>query len=296
MISDDLKAGIVILRLAFLYLVVIAGMLTGCSTPAERVTSEATRLGFTPLVVDGTEFKHQVYLNHAQGQIHGATLHVYLEGDGTPWIHRDWIASDPTPRRPLMLRLMALDTAPSIYLGRPCYHGYASTHPCNPALWTDARYSQQVIDSMVRALNTLVGVDNTGSLMFFGHSGGGTLAMLLAERFPQTRAVVTIAGNLDIDLWAKLHGYTKMQQSMNPADRPALDKGISQLHLIGEDDTNITPQLIQEVESRQENSELVVVTDFDHICCWQELWPNILEWVSTLESSVELVRKGLRLN
>ena len=38
-------------------------------------------------------------------------LHVYIEGDGTPYVARHDFAADPTPRNPLMLRLMTLDPA-----------------------------------------------------------------------------------------------------------------------------------------------------------------------------------------
>ncbi|MEN8207337.1 MAG: alpha/beta hydrolase [Pseudomonadota bacterium] len=275
---------------------IVTGVLAACATPAERITSEATSYGFTSQVIEGSEFKHRIYRNNHQGRTHGSTLHVYLEGDGAPWINHERVARDPTPRTPLMLRLMASDTAPSLYLGRPCYHGYSRTAPCSPGLWTDARYSEIVIASMTQVLDKLIEGGETESLVFFGHSGGGALAMLLAERFPGTRAVVTIAGNLDIDAWAGMHRYTKLHRSLNPANRKALNPRIHQLHLVGEDDTNITPQLIQEVESRQENSELVIVTGFDHTCCWQELWPEVLAWTAALETSAQHVRKDFRLN
>ena len=281
-------------RSSFLLSIVICA-LAACSTPAERISNEAANYGFTARVIEARGFKHQVYRNNPQGRIQGPALHVYLEGDGTPWINHERVASDPTPRTPLMLRLMARDMMPSLYLGRPCYHGYASTPPCTPELWTDARYSESVIASMSQVLKKLIEAEGIKSLVFFGHSGGGALAILLAERFPETRAVVTIAGNLDVDAWAEMHRYTRLQRSLNPASRPALDPRIHQLHLIGERDANITPQLIEKFESRQQNSELVVVSDFDHLCCWPKLWPDVLAWVSVVETSEGRVRKDLQL-
>ncbi|CAL1241117.1 protein of unknown function [Candidatus Methylocalor cossyra] len=44
-----------------------------------------------------------------------STLHVYLEGDGRPWQTRWHIAEDPTPREPVMLRLMARDHQAALY-------------------------------------------------------------------------------------------------------------------------------------------------------------------------------------
>jgi hypothetical protein len=271
-------------------------MLAACSTSTERIAKEAANYNFTSLVVEGEGFSHQVYHNNLQIYMQESVLHVYLEGDGLPWINHEKIANDPTSRTPLMLRLMAKDKEPSLYLGRPCYHGYSSTPPCTPGYWTDARYSENVIASMARVLDKLIASEEIRSLVFFGHSGGGTLAMLLAERFSETQAVVTIAGNLDIDAWADMHSYTRLHRSQNPANRPALDPRIHQLHLIGERDTNITPQLIEEFTSRQQNSELAVVNDFDHECCWMKLWPDVLAWASSIETTEGMVRKDLQLS
>jgi pimeloyl-ACP methyl ester carboxylesterase len=282
--------------LSFIILSVVAAALAACSTPAARITKEATSYGFTSQVIEGRGYQHQIYRNNHQGHAQGSTLHVYLEGDGSPWVNHQQVARDPTSRMPLMLRLMAGDMAPSLYLGRPCYHGYSSMPPCTAELWTDARYSEKVIASMAQVLEKLLGDEEIKSLVFFGHSGGGTLGILLAERFHETQAVVTIAGNLDIEAWADRHQYTRLHRSLNPAKRPALDPRIHQLHLIGARDTNITPELIRGFESRQQNSELVIVSDFDHRCCWTRLWPDVLAWVSAVETSEGMIRKDLQLS
>jgi hypothetical protein len=275
---------------------IVAVSLAACSTPAERITNEAADYGFTAQVIESRKFRHQVYRNNPADHTKGAVLHVYLEGDGTPWLNNEKVARDPTSRKSLMLGLMAVDTAPSLYLGRPCYHGFSDSPPCTPDLWTDARYSEDVIVSMAQTLHTLVDREETESLIFFGHSGGGVLAMLLAERFDETQAVVTIASNLDIDAWADMHRYTRLYRSLNPADRAALNPRIRQLHLVGGNDTNVTAQLVKGVESRQENSELVIVPGFDHRCCWQVIWPEVLAWTSGLENSAGIVKKGVGLN
>ena len=77
-------------------------------------------------------------------------LHVYLDGDGTPMLG-SYPAADPTPRDPLVLDLMALDSTPSIYVGRPCYHGLSGA-PCSPSLWTSGRYSEPVVASMAAGI------------------------------------------------------------------------------------------------------------------------------------------------
>lgn len=244
-----------------------------CSTPADRLDTQASRLGFSRQWLQGTDYVHLGYQNGATGSL----LHVYLEGDGTPWLNRFTVSADPTPRNPMMLSLMALDSAPGLYLGRPCYYGQSGMPPCGPPLWTNRRYSEEVVDSMAAALQTVMDRDGYQDLVFLGHSGGGTLAMLLAERFEETRAVLTVAGNLDPAAWATRHGYSPLSGSLNPTWRAPLPPYIVQLHFIGDRDQNISPLLVYSAVSRQPRAEFVVMDRFDHTCCWQEVWPAILD-------------------
>ncbi len=255
--------------------VALAVSLLGCTgSPAQRVDSDAQKFGFTRAVVPGDGFLHVVYYNRPASDTQ--RLHVYLEGDGSPWIRERWVAADPTPRKPLMLRLMAQDPESSVYLGRPCYHGLAAQSPCSPEFWTHGRYSQRVVDSMTAALDVIVIERQATQLVFMGYSGGGTLAMLLAERFSQTRAVVTLAANLDPQAWARHHHYSPLWNSMNPTLRTPLPRGIRQIHIIGAEDTVVPVELFMAAVSRQQDPEIKIIADYDHRCCWSELWPSVL--------------------
>lgn len=257
-------------------LVLFSGLqLSGCATLAERVEAEAARYGFTRVVVPGTEFPHVVFLNKVDSV--GMPLHIYLEGDGSPWIAGDYPAPDPTPRQPIMLRLMALDDAPSLYLGRPCYLGLAQGSYCDSSLWTHARYSKRVVDSLESALRRLLPHYKTSGLVIIGHSGGGTLALLLAERFDATRAVLTLAGNLDTEAWADYHGYLPLTDSLNPAKRCGLRAGIVERHYVGLRDREVPLNIAERYIAAHPLAEIIPVPDFDHGCCWDQLWPGILE-------------------
>jgi len=167
----------------------------GCGSPARQFSQRAADFGMRREIVPGSAFQHVVFMRQGHPS---PTLHIYLDGDGTPW--RLWgPATDPTPRNPLVLRLMALDPDPSLYLGRPCYLGLSEMPPCASALWTAERYSETLVASMATALrHVLLGTD-FDRLVWIGYSGGGTLAMLLAPRFDRTTDVVTVTANLDID-------------------------------------------------------------------------------------------------
>lgn len=221
-------------------------------------------------VISETRFQQFVlYQRHQPSR----TLHVYLDGDGTPWLAGE-PADDPTPRNPLVLELMALDPYPSIYLGRPCYHGFSQTPPCSSALWTLERYSEAVVTSMEAALRRILRNGEFDRVAWFGYSGGGALAVLLAPRFMETAAVVTVAGNLDIDAWADLHGYPRLTGSLNPARQPPMPTQIYHRHLVGGKDRVVPKEIVALGPIDPET--LIMIPSFDHTCCWVAIWPAVL--------------------
>jgi len=253
-----------------------ATFLAGCADHAARSERIATENGLTRHRLIGDGFAHVAY-SSSRGQRPAAPLHVYLSGDGSPWINGTRIATDPTPRNPVALRLMALDPSPSLYLGRPCYHGLANSIGCDAAAWTSGRYSEQVVASMTAALEAFVRDNGYADVVLIGYSGGGVLAWLLASRIPQTQLLVTVAANLDIDAWTRLHGYTSLQDSLNPAALAPLPPRIRQLHLVGTSDTNVPPSLVRTALEGAGEQVIVATKPTDHRCCWEKLWPGILQ-------------------
>jgi len=205
----------------------------------------------------------------------GGVLHVYIEGDGTPFRRRDQIAEDPTPRNLLMLRLMSEDSVPSIYVGRPCYFGLFADRECTPLMWTLRRYSPEIVASMAAVIGAESARSAAGTIEIYGHSGGGTLAILIAERLFSVSRVVTIGANLDIDAWTKLHGYSALEGSIDPVTAPTRSD-LEVLHLVGSKDTNTPPSLVQSAARARGGETVRIVPGFDHACCWESLWPSIL--------------------
>lgn len=246
---------------------------SGCASPAQRLDERAADLGYRRLVVQGAGYEHIAYFKAGRAKA-SSVLHVYLEGDGTPWVRKRVAASDPTPRTPLMLELMLLDPAPSLYLGRPCYHGLNKAKACTPDVWTDRRYSEAVVASMSAALDQL-SVDYQ-ALVLLGYSGGGTLAMLLAERQPKTETVITVAANLDTERWAALHKQQPLTGSLNPGIRPPLPPRIRQIHFAGGDDDNVPPMLVRDAIAQQQGATFKIFPKQDHSCCWRDVWKEIL--------------------
>jgi dienelactone hydrolase len=247
----------------------------GCaSTPSARYDAIARDLGLHREIVEGRGYAHAVYARAAAGG--GESLHVYLESDGRPWIGETRVAEDPTPSEPVALELLRADPSPAVLVGRPCYHGLKPASGCDPRLWTSARYSEEVVASMASAVQRVADRHRARRLVLIGYSGGGTLAMLLAERVANVRALITVAGNLDTDAWTRLHGYTPLTGSLNPARHAPLPPHISQLHLAGGRDRNVPVALVEPVVRRQPAARLRVYEEADHGCCWTRRWPQIL--------------------
>ncbi len=269
-----------------LFGLIVLSLLCGCATPAQRVDKLAVKYGFERAIVDSKNFQHVVYFNPSLSRLESeiqipddstAILHIYLEGDGSPWLRRQTVATDPTPRNPLALTLMAQDNQASVYIGRPCYFGFSHSAACNPLLWTHQRYAQIVVDSISEVANKIIAKYGFERVRLIGYSGGGVIAMLMADHIAQLDSIVTIAANLDIGAWTKHHKYSQLAGSIDPAKQPSLRPEIRQWHLLGEDDENVPPQLVQKVMGKQVGqSEQIHFDGFDHVCCWAEQWPRIM--------------------
>lgn len=246
----------------------------GCMSAPERVDAVARELGYTRAVLRGADFSHVLFRNDKYES--AGVLHVYIEGDGSPYLDRHSVAADPTPRHPLMLRLMAMDMAPAVYIGRPCYFGLAADPPCTARDWTLDRFGVRVVDSLARVIGKLRPASDPMGIALFGHSGGGALAVLVAARLPDVRRVVTLAGNLDPDAWTAYHRYTPLDGSLNPAREGPLPSSVLQQHFAGDRDRDVPSWMVRDAATRIGATDINVLRGVTHTCCWEKLWPAIL--------------------
>lgn len=248
-----------------LILIFIIPMLSGCTLPAYKLLHSA---GQPYKVVRSNNFKHLLAIN-SHNDINKPTI-VFIEGDGKPWQSYNKVAFEPTPDKPLLLEWFIAADFPAIYLGRPCYFKL-NDQQCSPYWYTHGRYSEPVVDSLVQVLR-----DNMGenSLVLVGHSGGGTLAVLMAEKLGNVETVLTIAGNLQVNTWSEYHQYSTLLGSMDPMLRSALPNHIQQIHLYSPFDILIQAEWIKSFSDRQHNSRLIELPVHGHDYAWRKYYPE----------------------
>lgn len=259
--------------------VLCLGMILACCAcamrPQEKISAICNDCEQRLLNTSGS-YPLSAYLRNMSSTDQHSLVHVYLEGDGRPWIRGKIPASNPTSRELTALRLMMLDQHPSVYLNRPCYGLNSMPTNCGNHLWTADRYSNDVIAVLNQALDQLQRDRMIQKWLLIGHSGGGSVAMLLAQRRSDVAAVVTLAANLDHRSWTDHFGYLPLQNSLNPIAMPPLPATVLRWHFAAPDDQQVPPFLTAAAAAKDPHARFTMLPDGDHSCCWQKEWPRIL--------------------
>ena len=265
------------LRLSWVVFIVL--VVGGCSSRLDVARDIAMSAGLASGRISTTAFDLQSYVRFDPSS---PLLTVYLEGDGYAWITPNRLSDDPTPKDPVGLRLAARDDSGNVaYLARPCqYQNGASTPPrgCSSAYWSHARFAPEVILSEADAVRTLMRQSGASRLRLVGYSGGGTVALLLAQHDLKPELVITVSAVLDTAEWTRIHALSPLIGSENPAERAALSASIPQVHYLGEKDAIVPMAVAQSYRSKAGGGlvRVIQIPNFTHECCWGEQWPALL--------------------
>jgi len=209
-------------------------------------------------------------------------LTIYIEGDGKAWLSTYRISPDPTPRNPVALKL-ALRHPPNqaaAYLARPCqYENRAYQPPCREEYWSTKRFAPEVIATSQAAVDQLKRRIGADRVTLIGFSGGGGVAALLAAERRDVAELITVAGNLDHRVSSAHHSVTPLDGSLNPADAWQALRAIPQRHLVGDNDRVVPPLVAHAYQRRFPEGErpiVQIIKGFDHHCCWEDHWPELL--------------------
>ncbi|MCV0441360.1 MAG: alpha/beta hydrolase [Hydrogenophaga sp.] len=263
-------------------------LLHGCAVPSPqargtRTMEWATEQGWRSLVLPGRVFDIQAFV---PGSLQRAQrLTVYIEGDGLAWLDRHTPSFAPTPVDPLGFRLAVADMgAGVVYIARPCQYTFGpSFKGCQQKYWGSHRFAPEVIESMNDAVEQLRRRYGASELVLVGYSGGAAVAALLATRRSDVAALVTVAGTLDTDLWARTQRVSPLQASLNPKDVASRLASLPQWHFVGQKDLVVPGSVLTSFlmgasgQDREPTRSPViqVMPGFDHQCCWAAAWPEL---------------------
>lgn len=262
--------------------------LQGCSLlPGTTYYDNLVRSFIESSEVSTDYFKHRTALyisehisEHATDK-NEPTLKVFIEGDGRPWIKGKGIRRDPSPQRLLAMALLLDTSGDRLYLGRPCYF-QTNDDRCHYKYWTSHRYSIEVINSMVGIIEQKILEGSYKNLLIIGHSGGGTIATLLACKTSITPSIITLAANLDIERWAEIHDWSALTGSENPSNLPSNCKNLNAYHFYGNDDKNVPASSANKFFSNGDSQRFII--DGANHQNWPIFWEEIKEKLAKISN------------
>jgi len=213
---------------------------------------------------------------------------LYIEGDGLAWLNRRRISPNPTPKNPIALKLASADpTANVIYLARPCqYVDIKTESQCHSDYWTTKRLAPEIIASLDEAITVIKQRARLNKIRLVGYSGGGAIAAILAAKRSDVLDFRTVAGNLDIDLFARHHEVTPLTGSLNPIDFADTLIKIPQIHFVGEDDDIITRPItesyinhLKKYDADLKCVEVQKINNVSHTKGWESVWQRYVDKV-----------------
>lgn len=204
-----------------------------------------------------------------------STMTIYIEGDGASWLLKTIPPRNPTPSQSLVAAMAAEDQNQLVmYLARPCqFIDVQTIKECDESMWTDGRFSTQVIQLSNQAIDRALRNLPTVRLNLVGHSGGGTLATLIAAQRSDVNCLVTLASPLDITAWARALSIAPLTRSQNPAKPNTNLQQIRQTHFLGENDRIVTKESIGEYRNFPRDAQWMTISGFDHQRYWADQWP-----------------------
>lgn len=267
------------LWLALLLLGVV--QLSGCASVSsaqvwDQLVFRAANNGFRAEIFEAHPFTLSGLIKGTPGT--SSELVVYLEGDGRGVV-RGRVTHDPTPRQAMGYELARSDRAPSVlYLARVGQFQPSQTGPDYQAYWSSKRLAEESVVAASLAIDQVMARLGASHLHLVGYSGGGGLALLLAERRQDVLTVTTVAGLLDIDWWVKEKNFQPLTGSLNPAEGASILAPLPQVHFFGAHDSIIPPTMSAHFQTLAPFTDFQrVEVDTNHWNDWPELWPDLFE-------------------
>ena len=162
------------------------------------------------------------------------TLRFYLEGNG-----------NPHPEKPIGLLLAADDDYKNIVvLTRPCQ--YIEADVCsNESIWTTQRYHPEILKAMKEMVVFYAKKYRPSDIEFVAYSDSAPIAFYLAQNLGYTKKIITVAGVLDIDSYAKQNKLPSFKNAQDVHLNKAFVARIPQIHYVGSEDDIVTKSMTE---------------------------------------------------
>ena len=245
-------------------------------SPIESASRIATEGDFSPVQLPDWRLRGFAKRLSAASTVRQVT--IYLESDGAPWRMPDEPPHDPTPQRPMVLRMAIDDAADAVaYLGRPCqYLAPEQLARCDPALWMRGRFGEDAVAAIDTAVTRIKSRYGASGVNLVGYSGGGAMAALVAARRRDVGCLVTIAAPLDTDAWTAAINVSSLSYSLNPADAAHKLASLPQTHFRGGNDRLVPTPTARRFLQRTPGAVVIDIDRYDHQCCWGDDWKGLM--------------------
>lgn len=277
------------------WLFLLSTLLAACAAPGGQawtsLSQRARDNGFKPVSFTPRPF---LLAGLLKGQPGSDTLVVYLEGDGRGVV-RGRVTQDPTPGQPLSYELAEADPAQAVlYLARIGQYQPTQTGQEFQPYWSDKRLANEAVTAAGQAIDEAKSRLSARRIHLIGYSGGGGLALLLAQRRSDVVSLVTVAGLLDTQWWVQEKNYHPLTGSLNPADQAARLTNLPQVHFYGSFDPIIPGAMSSHFHSLAPFTNFQrVEVQTNHWKNWATWWPDLLNLhVLPLRSRAEALLAG----
>lgn len=263
---------------------ILIGLISACTTttPADDgqwlFSRASASVGLSEQVIITPDFELASLRRIKQP---GAPIRIYLEGDGKAWLSRYRVSADPTPGHAVGLQLALADNSANvIYIARPCQFVQLSRQKqCTAEVWTRNRYSAAIVAMYVSVFRTISRQYHNASLELIGFSGGATIVMLAAPALPELSNIRTVAGNLDIAEFSRIHNLPLTTATTAPAINVTQLERIPQLHFVGSRDDVVPGAVARAYQDQLDSLQCSQIVELDsaHTDEWPKLWPELLQ-------------------
>jgi hypothetical protein len=262
------------------FLLFLALFASSCAR--KNLSAEATNFfvknSFKPEIFSGPRFDTKIWSNfNATSAERAPIIHIVLEGDGMAWKNKKTPSTNPTPRQistaAKLSEALAKRGFLTQYWARPCqYVDGNSWRDCHIPDWTTERFGTLALTHYQQLFEHSAELNPQAKFIFWGYSGGGVLASMLAAQNPdKICALHTLAAPLDLPAWTNFHKITPLKAGIHFSEVSAANKNLPQRHFVGKKDNIIPPDILIKSLGKKAYESLVILENTSHHSGWGDL-------------------------